>query len=441
MVKYSCERCGKEFSQKSHYDSHNRRKTPCENNTDKIKALVDKAVEEKLKELKELNNKNLIVENEGVNVITDIVEQQPNQPKPKKKKIKKKTKKQNVPIDNLTLPRQQYLGNKIKYIDFIKNSIPEDVFTVCDAFSGSGIVSYELKKKYRILSNEILSSGYKLTHGLIENNHIKLTDKDIQNIIKTNPKKKTFIEDNFTDLYYTREECVFLDNLYSNIIKVKNDFKKSILFTAICRTLIRKILFAYFCHTKAIEYRNDPKRWKRNPAINRDIKEMFLEYVKKYNNCIFDNKKDNKAYNMDIFDFLDNINDNNIKIDLIYFDPPYGGTHCDYNSYYHFLETYINYWEDTKLYNKTKQPKDKLKKSDFTKKKLDDVFTKLFEKSKNIKYWLISYNSKSTPNKEEMTKLIKKYKNNVIFNEYKLKNNNGGMGLKKDSNEYLILCY
>jgi len=51
MVKYSCERCGKEFFQKSHYDSHNRRKTPCENNADKIKALVDKAVEEKLKTL------------------------------------------------------------------------------------------------------------------------------------------------------------------------------------------------------------------------------------------------------------------------------------------------------------------------------------------------------------------------------------------------------
>ena len=65
MVKYSCERCGKEFSQKSHYDSHNRRKTPCVNNTDKIKVLVDKAVEEKLKEL---NNQKLNVENEDVNV-------------------------------------------------------------------------------------------------------------------------------------------------------------------------------------------------------------------------------------------------------------------------------------------------------------------------------------------------------------------------------------
>ena len=78
MVKYSCERCGKRFSQKSHYDSHNRRKTPCENNTDKIKAIVDKAVEEKIKEL---NNKNVIVSNEDVNVNTDTMPQPPKEVK------------------------------------------------------------------------------------------------------------------------------------------------------------------------------------------------------------------------------------------------------------------------------------------------------------------------------------------------------------------------
>ena len=70
MVKYSCEQCGKGFSQKSHYDSHNRRKTPCENNVDKIKDLVDKAVEEKLKEL----NKKLIIVNEEVIVNTDTMQ-------------------------------------------------------------------------------------------------------------------------------------------------------------------------------------------------------------------------------------------------------------------------------------------------------------------------------------------------------------------------------
>jgi len=97
MVKYSCERCGKGFSQKSHYDSHNRRKTPCENNADKIKALVDKAVEEKLNKL----NKKLIVKNEEVIVHTDTMEHQPKQPK--KFKIKK---------NNLTI-----VDNKLKFID------------------------------------------------------------------------------------------------------------------------------------------------------------------------------------------------------------------------------------------------------------------------------------------------------------------------------------
>ena len=47
----------KDFLKKSHYDSHNIRKTPCENNADKIKELVYKAVDEKLKEF----NKKLIV--------------------------------------------------------------------------------------------------------------------------------------------------------------------------------------------------------------------------------------------------------------------------------------------------------------------------------------------------------------------------------------------
>ena len=72
MVKYSCDRCGKEFSQKSHYDSHNRRKTPCHNNADKIKILVDKAIEEKIKELKD---KKIIVEKEQIstNKKTDTI--------------------------------------------------------------------------------------------------------------------------------------------------------------------------------------------------------------------------------------------------------------------------------------------------------------------------------------------------------------------------------
>ena len=61
-VKYSCEKCAKTFSQKSHYDQHINRKKLCDIQTDKIQALIDKSVEEKVNEL----NKKLILNNTSI---------------------------------------------------------------------------------------------------------------------------------------------------------------------------------------------------------------------------------------------------------------------------------------------------------------------------------------------------------------------------------------
>ena len=71
MGKYSCDKCAKIFSQKSHYDKHISRKNPCEIQTDKIKALIDKAVDEKLIEL----NKKLICNNTESNITINITKQ------------------------------------------------------------------------------------------------------------------------------------------------------------------------------------------------------------------------------------------------------------------------------------------------------------------------------------------------------------------------------
>jgi DNA (cytosine-5)-methyltransferase 1 len=119
MVKYSCERCGKEFSQKSHYDSHNRRKTPCENNADKIKALVDKAVEEKLKEL----NKKLIIENEEVIVNTDAMQTQEKQ----RKEVKYIDLFCGLGAFHTAFNRNNILQNEVKYTCVLASDINEGV--------------------------------------------------------------------------------------------------------------------------------------------------------------------------------------------------------------------------------------------------------------------------------------------------------------------------
>ena len=63
LVKYSCDKCFKTFSQKSHYNQHLNRKKMCNIQTDKIQELIDKTVDDKINEL----NKKLIMNNAIIN--------------------------------------------------------------------------------------------------------------------------------------------------------------------------------------------------------------------------------------------------------------------------------------------------------------------------------------------------------------------------------------
>ena len=56
MGKYNCPRCGKEFKQKSHFETHKKRKNPCENTMEKMKEMVEKAVEERINNIRPIEN-------------------------------------------------------------------------------------------------------------------------------------------------------------------------------------------------------------------------------------------------------------------------------------------------------------------------------------------------------------------------------------------------
>jgi len=47
MTVYTCERCLKEFTQKSHYTTHQKRKTPCQDNSNKISTAIENITTEK----------------------------------------------------------------------------------------------------------------------------------------------------------------------------------------------------------------------------------------------------------------------------------------------------------------------------------------------------------------------------------------------------------
>lgn len=196
MVKYSCERCGKEFSQKSHYNSHDRSKTPCGNNTNKIKEPVDKAVKKKEKKL----NKKLTVENKKVNVNALVMDN----------------------INNKSPLR--YPGGKTRACKKLETIMKEhfnisDYDNLISPFFGGGSFEFHIQNNYKlnIIANDKFTPLYNFWN-ICKNNKKKLCDeltKKINMIDKdlfTSLRKQIIGEKNILNqsiMYFIINRCSF----------------------------------------------------------------------------------------------------------------------------------------------------------------------------------------------------------------------------------------
>jgi DNA adenine methylase len=247
MVKYSCERCGKGFSQKSHYNSHNKRKTPCENNADKIKTLVDKADEEKLKEL---NNNKLIFENKEVNVITQV-------------------------LDNITNKSPlRYPGGKTRACKKLETIMKEhfnisDFDNLISPFFGGGSFEFHIQNDYQlnIIANDKFTPLYNFWN-ICKNNKEKLYDELTKKI-------NMIDKDDFTCF---REQ----------IMKEKNTLKQSIMYF-----IINRCSFSGATLSGGFSVEASKKRFTQSS----------IERIKNLNLSKFN------IYNLDFEDFINNNQD------------------------------------------------------------------------------------------------------------------------------------
>lgn len=165
MVKYNCEKCGKEFKQKSHYTTHINKKNPCINDN-KIQELVDNAVKEKLIEIKK-SLPNELVNNIEINYDNKLV-----------KNVS--TKKVHVPK-----PILKWVGGKTQIIDNLIMDFPNEMNNYHETFLGGGSVlmaflSYVNSGIVKIHGNIYaydLNEPLIYTYKNIQNNHNELYDQ------------------------------------------------------------------------------------------------------------------------------------------------------------------------------------------------------------------------------------------------------------------------
>lgn len=321
-------------------------------------------------------------------------------------------------------PATRYQGSKAKLADWIWEQIRDLDFVSClDAFGGTGVVSFRLKREGKwVTFNDLLRFNYYFGKALIENPGVLLTPTDIQLALyrHNDIEYPTFVQDTFRGIYFTDEENAWIDQTITNIQQFSNEYKFSLAFFALAQACIIKRPFNLF-HRKNlyVRFAEVDRTFGNKTTWDRPFAEWFEIFAHEANQAVFDNHQPNRSLNYDALNVPG-------EYDLVYIDTPYiskSGVAVDYLDFYHFLEglTVYDEWANHIDYH-SKHRRLKRLPNDWTdKRQIYIAFERLFERFKNS-ILVVSYRNDGIPTENELIHLLSKYKREVKvehFGQYK----------------------
>jgi len=338
-----------------------------------------------------------------------------------------------MPANALAYPQLRFMGSKSRLLPWIHEVIsPLEFNTVLDAFSGSGCVSYLFKTMGKeVISNDFLKFTHQLAVGCIENPGVKVSDDEIVLLLRERKNRNRFISNTFSGIFFSPADLDFLDIVWSNISDLDSPLKKALAICAMVRSCAKKQPRGVFTVSGDLSNYDDGRR-----DLRLSLNEHFLESIKIYNDIVFDNGKLNRALNGNALDV-------DIKVDLVYMDPPYV-PRADDNCYikrYHFLEGLSTYWEGLELMQTSKVKKLPKRHTPFSyRKSAVEAFDMMFRKFADSTL-ILSYSSNGYPDLPVLVNLMKQYKPTVEVLE---KNHRYHFGThagvtRAEVQEYLIL--
>lgn len=321
-------------------------------------------------------------------------------------------------------PSTRYQGSKAKLVDWIWEQMADFDFITClDAFGGTGAVAYRLKHEGKAVTyNDLLRFNYCIGQAIIENRRVSLSSEEIDWLLRRHPdiKYPHFIQDTFSDIYFTDEENAWIDQTITNIRQLADPYKLALAFFALCQACIIKRPYNLF-HRKNLYIRlaEVDRSFGNKITWDRPFDEWFRIFMGEANQAVFDNSQINRALNLDAIDVPG-------EYDLVYVDTPYiskRGVAVDYLSFYHFLEGLTIYDEwDKQIDPRSKHRPLKSQPNEWTdKKRIHNAFDRLFQKYQES-IIVVSYRSNGIPSESELAFLLKRYKRDVHithFGQYK----------------------
>jgi adenine-specific DNA-methyltransferase len=335
----------------------------------------------------------------------------------------KVTRQSKIDMAKLCFPSFNYIGSKMKLLDFIKSSVLDytgkksydEVSSFADICSGTGVVAYDVLRGgcKNIMTNDIqhyasvVSSVWctknidvdkmkRIVHDLNEEVD-KITEDSLS---KQEHAQDFFIYNNYTTageagrMYLTPINGYKTDHIRKRIENLKTDRQvndneyrlllKLLLYAVSGVSNIASVYGAYLKNYKTVAL--------KKLALNDSLISSLV------------NDKDitHQYYNIGILDLL-NTQDLS-EYEVVYMDPPYVANRS-YHDNYHLLET-ISRYDNPQIKGKTGLREVVDTKSKFcSKRDAFSEFTSVLEKIKS-KYMFISYSSESIVQKDEMIQLM-----------------------------------
>jgi DNA adenine methylase/adenine-specific DNA-methyltransferase len=297
------------------------------------------------------------------------------------------------------------MGSKYKLLPHLAEVFAEvGGRTALDAFSGSGVVSYLLKRQgFTVTANDMLEFPGVLTSAAVANNSTLLTTGDVARITGPAADDRAFIRKTFAGVFFNPDDLVFLDSAWSHVAGMHGD-KRALAISALVLSAARKQPRGVFTISGDLSSYDDGRR-----DLRISMRDHFIEHVEDYNRAVFSGPSvqvtRQEASQMEARPY-----------DLVYLDPPYAPPSDDncYIKRFHFLEGLSRYWEGDTLMMGTltkKLPKPVTGYSN--KRTIVEAFRDTFKRFRDAGVIVLSYGSNALPDKETITDLLLEVKREV----------------------------
>ncbi len=279
---------------------------------------------------------------------------------------------------------------------------------VADPFLGGGAVSLALKARgYQVLASDIAERSRLAGRALVENGHLQITDTDRARLL-TPRTVEPFVEKHFAPRYLSAKHARAVDLMLVNLDDFFEGLKRDLLKYAVLKYLLALMPFNQFSASGSYWQplaEGDFDRIRATYHIH--LKTAFLSpatllrrIAKTINRGVFGNGRENRAYSMDVCEFLEQHQD----IDVLYLDPPYANT-LSYEKEFKRLDQIL-----------ARDLEATLPVSTFSQAGALRQVERLFERTTHVPLTILSYGN-AEASLEELVALVRKHRSHVEAHE------------------------